>query len=174
MHEPLEEAYLNWLCAKVVDDVDRSIWIGLLTILHRYEFVPLLVGDHNRAEEGLGVRQDFLNEVQYGEVPEEWLHIGCSVFEMLLALASRAAWQTPIPKRQWFWKMLENLRLYDYRQVQDDDVADIENILYNMVWRTYDSSGYGGLFPLDSTEYDQRTVEIWYQLSEYVTENELV
>lgn len=172
MAEPLEETYFRWLCAKVVEDTDRTEWIGLLRWLHMYEFVPILPGDHNRAEEGLSVRQTFLLEFD-NEVGPPW-DPACSIFEMLIALANRASWQTSTPGKRWFWQFIENLGLDSYRWVEPEDAPDVEEKLYALVWRTYDDNGNGGIFPLRSTPYDQRRVEIWYQFSEYVGENNLI
>jgi hypothetical protein len=40
-----------------------------------------------------------------------------------------------------------------------------------VIWRTYDRRGHGGLFPLQRSNRDQRRVEIWYQLSEYLLQD---
>lgn len=37
--------------------------------------------------------------------------------------------------------------------------------------RKYDEFGNGGLFPLRSPSKDQRRVEIWYQLCEYIVQD---
>lgn len=171
MDEPLEEVYFNWLCAKVVEDLDSPIYKDLLRLLHQFEFIPLLVGDHNRAEDGLGVRHEFLCISHYGSNPE-WDHVGCSMLEMFIGFSNKASWQTSSPAREWFWKIMENIKLDEFRRVQDDDIPDIEEALYKVVWRTYDDNGF--MFPLRKTIYDQRTVEIWYQFCEYVDENKLI
>ena len=129
MHEPIEEAYLNWLCATVMENPERPDFRELLHILQSYEFVPLLTGDHNRAEEGLAVRQQFLNETGLDANPE-WNHIACSVLEMLIGLAIRAAWQTVTPPREWFWVFMQNLKLEDYRRIDPEDVPDVFVLQY--------------------------------------------
>ena len=48
-----------------------------------------------------------------------------------------------------------------------DIVADA---MAAIIWRTYDSNGYGGLFPLRNPREDQRKVELWYQLNAYLLE----
>ena len=68
MNEPFEEAYFKWLCAKVdhtnVPTPSLTHW-NLLRILHRNEFVWLLTGDDNRAEDGVDLRHAFLLEKGY-------------------------------------------------------------------------------------------------------------
>ncbi len=157
----------------MLEDTDQPMYWDLLLILHRYEFVPTVQGDYNRASDGLEVRQEFIRVTQYGQAPE-WDHIGCSMLEMLLGLANKASWQTSEPLRVWFWRMIENLRLEDYRRVDPSDIPDIEEKLFTLVWRQYDANGFGGLFPLRMTQHDQRMVEIWYQFCEYVDENKLI
>lgn len=174
MDEPLEDLYFNWLCAKVVSDTDMIDWMVLLKTFHSTEFIPLLAGDHNRAEEGLALRFEFVAELSLLDVPEEWASIECSIFEMMLAFSKRAAWQTSTSTKEWFWKLVENLKLNEFQRIQTSEIYRIEEVLYQLVWRLYDESGYGGLFPLRESEYDQRTVEIWYQFCEYVRENDLV
>ena len=171
--EPLEETYFEWLCAKVLKDAGSPNYKGLLEVLHKYEFVPQVVGDFNRAEDGLAVRQDFLLESHYGMNPD-WDHIGCSFLEFLIGLTRKASWTTSSPAREWFWKLIENLNLDGFRRVTTDDYPDIEEVLYRVVWRVYDDNGNGGLFPLRMTPYDQTKVEVWYQFSEYVDENKLI
>lgn len=173
MPAPLEEEYFIWLCAKVLNNVHQPEYVDLLRIFQRYEFVPLIPGDPNRAEEGMDVRHQFLDAAHYGRT-SEWDHIGCSMLEMFIGLSKRAAWQTSIPEREWFWKIMENLGLGEFRRIGPSDVQVVEDILYAIVWRTYDDNGNGGMFPLRTTQYDQRMIEIWYQFCEYVAENDLV
>ena len=40
-----------------------------------------------------------------------------------------------------------------------------------MLAREYSDNGHGGLFPLKNPKKDQRKVEIWYQMTEYINEN---
>ena len=72
--------------------------------------------------------------------------------------------------RQWFWDMLNNTRLeeYDNNNWNRKAVIDIINMV---IYRQYDYSGNGGLFPLRDPETDQRRVEIWYQLASWLNEN---
>lgn len=176
MPEPLEQQYFKWLCAKVLEKPDGPDYYDLLAILHRTEFIPLLPGDFNRAEEGLDVRGEFLQLAHFHHDDNvDWSHIGCSILEMFIGFAKRAEWQTSSPIRQWFWTIMTNLKLEGLRRITPpDDVKYVEDILYNLVWRLYEDTGDGGMFPMRQSEYDQRTVEIWYQFSEYVIENAII
>jgi hypothetical protein len=58
--------------------------------------------------------------------------------------------------------------LDEYRQVSPSDEPTIKRVLDEFIFRTYTSLGHGGLFPLSDSLYDQRKVEIWSQLFEYL------
>lgn len=172
MREPIENEYFNWLCAKVLQRNQRS-YHELLGILYRTEFVWLVPMDSNRAEDGKELRSDFAREAHMKLDP---LFEGqpCSLFEMFLAFANRASFQTDTPVREWFWSFMENLHLDQFRQISDADRPMIEEILDTFLWRTFDSHGWGGMFPLSRTDRDQRKIEIWWQFCDYVAEHELV
>lgn len=169
MPEPIEETYFNWLCAKVLS-VNVPIYLELMRILYRTEFVWVIAGDENRAEDGCELRDDFLRE-SYLRKDQNWYDQPCSVLEVLIAVAKRASFQTDNPVDYWFWQIVENLGLDEFRQVSNQDVGIIEDILYNFVWRQYDESGHGGMFPMRWPKRDQREVEIWYQFFDYLEEN---
>jgi hypothetical protein len=174
MGEPIQDEYFGWLCAKALPAYSQN-YVDLMRILYRTEFVWLISGDRNRVEDGVELRDYFLREAFMKKDPEsDWFNEPCSVLEVLIAFAKRAEFQTDIPVRDWFWTFLANLDLDEYRRVSSEDLPLIEEILYIFIWRTYNASGYGGLFPLDNPEEDQRKVEIWYQFCAWVDEKELV
>lgn len=172
MTEPIEAEYFNWLCAKVILPYTNNYY-DLMRILYNTEFVWVVAGDRNRKEDGLELRQYFLNETSSDKNPD-WFNDLCSVLEVLIAFAQRASFQTDTPVYDWFWIFMENLNLNEYRRVSKLDETKIEEILYNFIWRIYSENGYGGLFPLDMTEEDQRQVEIWYQFCAWVDEKALI
>lgn len=143
----------------------------LLKKLHTTEFVWLLTGDDNRAADGIELRIEFLLE---GDIPEhpEWLSLGCSILEMLIAFSRRAQFQTDIPAKDWFWEFIENLGLKDCTDGSDFIQEEVDDILYRFVWRTYDEKGYGGIFPINAPQSDQRQVEIWYQFCDYLVDKD--
>jgi hypothetical protein len=70
--------------------------------------------------------------------------------------------------------MVENLdlmRFADDVYLQSDGKHIITMVLDVLLQRTYTNKGVGGLFPLKRSKNDQRKVEIWYQLQEYLAEN---
>lgn len=178
MDEPIEEVYFNWLYSKVasVDIPTPSLtFFTLLRDLHSTEFVWLVSGDDNRAEDGLEIRKEFLTQAYLDQEPS-WLSIPCSVLEMMLAFARRVEFQTDMPSREWFWIFLNNLNLADLPDAADRDVniTDIvTEVMDQFLWRTYREDGRGGMFPLNHTNNDQRKVEIWYQFCEFIVDREM-
>lgn len=100
--------------------------------------------------------------------------LGCSMLEMLIALCHRISFESDRTAGDWFWKLMQNLELRDYtdnkfnRQTEEH----IDECLDRVINRTYEPTGRGGLFPLAAAMQDQRNVEIWYQMSAYLLENE--
>lgn len=170
MPKSLEILYFEWLCSKTNPP---SGFTFLLNKLHNYEFVWQISGDDNREEDCLSLRREFFDDLNLEE-NENFLYEGRhSVLEVLVAFSSRASFATDMPESEWFWIMVQNLGLNQYRDHVCGDEAEIRitNILYKFVWRLYDRKGNGGLFPLRLTNKDQTKVEIWYQFSEYIVEN---
>lgn len=172
MSGPIEEQYFEWLCAKVLDPYAQTSYDGLLRVLQGTEFQWVVHGDHNRVDEGLELRLAFMLETHSNPDPS-WAHTECSVFEMLYALAQKAEFQTSMDARQWFWKMVENLQLAEYRRVTDADIPIIEEVLDNFIWRRYDPSGRGGPFPMRWPHCDMTQAELWYQFCWYVEEEQI-
>lgn len=173
MAEPIENEYFDWLCAKVQKARSPHIYRKLLSVLYQTEFTWVVLGDKNRAEDGIELRLDFLRESNWGNDPQ-WFAQPCSVLEALVAFAFRAEYQTDISAKDWFWEFLDNLDLGEYRQVSNSDEIRINEIVEAFLWRTYDPSGYGGMFPMRWPKDDYRTVEIWYQFCAYLEDRGLI
>jgi len=175
MNEPIEDVYFNWLYTKVASvDVPTpsTTYYTLLRDLHSTEFVWLVSGDDNRAEDGLGVRREFFTQMRLDEdIP--WMFLGCSVLEMLIAFSRRAEFDTDIPARDWFWTFLRNLHLDDLCDARYRISERVAQVMDQFIWRTYLPNGEGGMFPLRDPPEDQRKVELWYQFCEYVVDNGL-
>jgi hypothetical protein len=143
--------------------------VKLLRILHSVEFVWLISGDDNRAEDGLEIRREFLIQSRMDQDPA-WTLLGCSVLEMLIAFSRRTEWQTDISARDWFWIFLTHLGLEDLNDAQGRFDNYVIEVIDRFIWRTYDRNGHGGLFPLYDTDNDQRKIEVYYQFCEYLIE----
>lgn len=167
---PLDEQYFDWLHHQVGSGPEKDCnrtYVKMLERLFFKEFVWFIANDDNRAEDGKDLRREFLGNRQ---VSEDWMWIGCSLLELLVALSRRLAFEADGEPRFWFWQMLSNAGLlifYDNRGVPKEA---IDEALDRIIWRTYDADGRGGLFPLQYPSQDQREVEIWYQMSAYLLE----
>ena len=175
MDERLENMYFNWLAAKVIrveNPTPSNSYEVLLKTLHNTEFVWLLSGDDNRAEDGKELRREFLIA---GDFPdhEEWRTMyPCSVLEMMIAFSRRAEFNSEIPSQQWFWEMLDNLNLKDVNDASAVDPLEIEDVLTHFMFRRYARDGDGGLFPLIRPHQDQTKLEIWQQFCDYLVDKD--
>lgn len=178
MIKPLDEEYFSWLYSKFRPlDVDKLhlSYFRLCRLMYNKEYLWHVPNDDNRVNDGLDLRYTFLfaNHVP-SEDAEVWRSMGCSFLEMLVALAYHLEFDTEIPVADWLFELLVNL---DLDSCNDEsyhfDADDIDLILNRVIFRTYSADGQGGLFPLRSPHRDQRKVEIWYQMSEYLLEKEL-
>ena len=179
MSAHLDELYLEWLYGQVCSvkrkDPRRTYW-NVFKILFTKEFVWIVPNDDNRIQDGVYLRNEFLKEKRF-EIPDtdpDWLHLGCSMLELFVGLARRLAFETNSDITEWFWELLENLDLNSYNDRVDIPRERVEEIMDRVIWRTYRPNGRGGLFPLKNPEKDQRDVELWYQLSAYIIEQELI
>lgn len=174
MTEPLENLYFNWLYSQVCNPDSRrqsEHYIKLFCLMHQTEFLYKIPGDDNRAEDGRDLRPEFLRE-EFIKDDGLFSSQGCSVLEMLIALSRRASFATDESSSVWFWIMLDNLGLSGFHDGRRFDRRHVQAVLDNLIYRTYNSYGLGGLFPLLRTNRDQTKVEIWYQFNEYLFEHE--
>ena len=175
MSQPLDDRYFEWLYSLVAAvrnrNPVRSHW-RLMRQLYVKEFVWLIPNDDNRAEDGKELRYEFINEQGIDEVDQAWLDLGCSVLEMMIALARRAAFESDDEVVEWFWRFIFNLGLNDHTDIAYNSATEreVDNVLDTVIFRTYDADGLGGLFPLTHPRQDQRKVELWYQLAAYLAE----
>jgi hypothetical protein len=173
MDGPLDELYFVWLYSQVGEveekNPNRTYW-RLLRQLYQKEFVWFVPNDDNRIEDGKELRIEFVDDARLEDVDIHWINLGCSMFELLVGLSRRLAFEAEGEPRDWFWEMLDNLDLARLNDGRGFNPETVDEILDRVIYRTYDANGDGGLFPLKDTLNDQRKVELWYQLSEYVLE----
>lgn len=173
---PLEERYFEWLAVQVVNPRLRSNQVSrwsVLEQLHTTEFKWFVRNDDNRAADGKELRSMFLEEFSVSSPTQEWLDLGCSFLEMLIALSGRLAFQTEgISPAEWFWHLLGNAGL----DISDADYEQfgmnlfVEQVLQSINDRTYKKDGRGGLFPLIEPGVDQTKNELWTQMNYYLLE----
>lgn len=181
----LEDAYFEWLYSQVGPlknrNPARNFW-HLCLKLYTTEFVWFVPNDDNRVEDGKELRLEFLSSTRYplDDPHGLFMNLGCSMLEMLVALARLAAFETGRDVVEWFWRFMHNLELDGYSdQVYNRSVGDgvdegVEEVLDRLNQRTYSRNGKGGLFPLRRARQDQREIELWYQMSSYLLEGHYV
>lgn len=173
MSRPLDELYLRWLYAQVGSvrhrAPARTHW-SILRVLFTKEFIWIVPNDDNRVEDGRDLRVEFLKSSGVREPDVAWMELGCSMLEMLIGLSRRLSFETDREPRDWFWHFLHVLHLDHYTDDRTIPEEEVNEILDRVIWRTYGRDGDGGLFPLLNPSRDQRDVEIWYQLNEWLLE----
>lgn len=171
---PLDEAYFNWLCGHVgqiqVRETSRT-YRRLLRLLYQKQFIWHVANDDNRLADGRALRHEFINDLRL-DVDPRWMSLECSFFEMLLALSRRVSFLDDGTPAEWFWHLLENIDLHIFNDRMQMDPADVDAILDEVIWRTYEPTGQGGLFPLKYPSEDQRKCELWDQMNAYLLEND--
>jgi len=181
----LDDAYFEWLYSHIGPlknrNPRRNFW-HLCRKLYTIEFIWFVPNDDNRVEDGKELRQRFLSSTRYklDARDREWMDLGCSMFEMFIALAQLAAFESGRDMGEWFWRFMHNLELDQYTdEVYRHSIGDgvdegVEEVLDRLNQRTYSFDGSGGLFPLRNARQDQREIELWYQLSSYLLEGHYV
>lgn len=90
------------------------------------------------------------------------------MLELLIGLSRRLSFEEDGDSRRWFWQLLTNVNLAQYNDKEKLPLATVDEVLQRVIWRTYNTNGIGGLFPLNNPSKDQREVELWYQMSAYL------
>lgn len=171
MLSSLDEDYLVWLESQVQirPRNRRTTYRQLLMTLYCTEFVWFVPNDDNRAEDGLDLRIEFINDTGL-EPTREFHALGCSMLELMIGLARRLSFEAGGETDRWFWRLVENIGLINCSDDSGVVLRDVENVLERVIFRTYMPDGRGGFFPLKEADEDQRQVELWYQLTAYVLE----
>lgn len=175
-------SYFDWLKNTVDPFVTRGHHEQLFDILHSLVYAPILDLDHNREMDGVGLRDIYLREYGIDNFEsDETIDSPCSVFEFLVALSQRMDYIYSSADRrrlsELFWEILHNIGL-DYQTTTDNDFEIDPQAFQDRVYsaidmvekRTYASNGTGNLFPLSNPKEDQRNVEVWYQMNQYLIE----
>jgi hypothetical protein len=169
----LDDRYLAWLYSLVADVKTRrgprTYW-NLFRLLFKTEFTWFVPNDDNRAEDGRELRFEWATLVDV-HVDRAWAELGCSFLEMLIGLSRRLEFMTEHDCEYWFWHLIGNLGLLGHNDRCKFTEEDVDARTSAVIWRTYDRYGHGGLFPLRFTKNDQRKVELWYQLNEYLLQD---
>lgn len=176
LKDKLWDDYGDWLVDRVgFKRKDR--YFELFATLHNIPFRFYITLDKNREADGLDLREEFALSMGY---PEVKFDEGCSVLEMLVGLAIRVEREyIGDPKEEhpegFFWEMIQNVlgmdKYWRYCSGPRYSEAYVERIINTWLDRDFRYDGYGSIFPLKNPSRDQREVEIWDQMNEYLMEN---
>lgn len=173
---PLDHIYLEWLYKRAIGALQAknpslTYW-KLAKHLNSIPFHWYVRNDDNRAEDGKCLRDEFIDEMAIEDLEIGWLQLDCSMLEMFIAFADRAAFETDMNNGDWFWIFMENLGLRSLsdRAWDDDAEQHVDEVCERIILRKYQRNGAGGLFPLRHAIQDQRKVELAYQLATYLLE----
>lgn len=161
-------AYFRWLC-KLVSPAKSEEYSLLFHDLHNREFYYIIDKDENRAGDGKYLRYEFGEDAGIDNA-ELILSGPCSIFEMLIALASRADGSASLDLvdkksiQKYFWIFMENLGLKEATN-QYYDSSEVQHILDRWMFREYDSDDTETLFP--GSDPDE---EIWFQMQKWMSQ----
>jgi hypothetical protein len=174
----LDEAYFDWLYAQV--GLGKRVKLSqsyrlLLRALFTKEFIWLVPNDDNRIADGKDLRFEFLETrgipgSRISDQEGNWTEMGCSMLELFIGLAHRCSFETDEPFEPWFWQILKNIEIDGFNDARPFDKELVDAKLDAVIWRTFDKSGNGSIFPLHDTNQNQRKIELWYLLSQYILE----
>lgn len=165
MTSQVDYDYFEWLISQV-DIRTNHTYTYVFERMHNLEFVWTVPNDDNRVQDAIDLRLEFLDHAS-GHLNLA----GATLLEVLISVSRRCEFTAGGDAYLWAWRLLKNLGLTKIPDPVDDEGAQkIDDILYALVWRTYDYNGKGGFFPLKYPKEDQTKVEIWYQLNAYVME----
>jgi hypothetical protein len=163
--------YFDWLTQQFeILGKSKRTYQALFLKLFSTEFVWTIPGDDNRVKDALDLRREFENQggPRFGRI--QTLQF-VTVLEVLLALSRRLAFLAGGEAPEWAWHLLENLNIEGCSDpLTLTQSGHIDEVLDALVWRTYQKNGRGGFFPLKKPKGDQRKVELWYQMQEYISE----
>lgn len=176
--DELVNRYFEWMYQLVTDDrYSNKSYRKLFAALYDTEFTFDIPMDGNRAEDGIELRYRFGYEqsLESTMIASFLDDRPCSILEMMIALSIRCEEHImddpDVGNRtgQWFWNMIVNLGLGSMDNSKFDKLY-VEETLERFLTRRYERTGEGGLFTVKHPRRDMRTVEIWYQMSWYLSE----
>lgn len=165
------QVYFNWLSSMVMGTSEKARYNVLVTQLFLTDFTWFIPNDDNRGFEGIELRNRYYEETGHNYYEEK-----VSFLEVLIALSIRCHDMSgEMTVKKWFWKLMNNVGLdyfIDERYRIGTAASAVHEIVDRILNRTYERSGEGGLFPLrkKNIRNDQRRVELWYQMCEYIND----
>ncbi len=177
----LNDNYFKWLLGILGFKEPISCrYISMLSYMYSTSFKltdPIVGHDDNRLNDGFELRATYSNNFTMPDLPgifdEE-----VSVLEVLVAFAMRIdddiMYDGNLHASKWFFIMVDNLGMTNFtddRLGLDWCIDDEEQILDIWMSRQYGPDGKGSIFPINCNVFDQRDLEMWYQMQEWFKEH---
>lgn len=173
MESSYRDRYFKHLC-QTIEFIDPSHpdYEFLLLDLMDIEFYAVHPMDENRIGDAANYRAVYFRD--YG-IPSGMEGTPCSFLEVLVALAKRFGFLvsglSEDLTKYCFWKMIENCGLSVFDNLhyhQNGGKLEVWEIVTRIMDRTYEINGVGGLFPMRCPKQNQREVELFYQMNQYI------
>lgn len=177
----LNDMYFKWLLEILGFKEPMSCrYTDMLMYLYSTDFRltdPVVGHDDNRLNDGFELRADYSNSFTDPDLPPIFGE-PVSVLEVLVAFARRIdddiMYDGNLHASKWFFIMIDNLGMTNFTNDRlgiDWTIDDEAQIIDIWMSRQFDSDGTGSIFPVKTTTFDQRNVEMWYQMQEWFSEN---
>lgn len=163
----MRDDYFDWLLDKI--DFNRRGYNDLMQTLFEIPFVIIIDRDKNRELDAMDLFYEYIDSRT--SIYRSYI----SVLEILIALAIRIDNEyigdpsDPNPEHI-FWEMCCNLGLEKYTN-RKFNYDSVRSIIEEWLYRDFDYDGEGSIFPIKDPIQDQRKIEIWSQMQEYLSEN---
>lgn len=172
-YDEMEKLYFDWIKNLISNDVEASDYEKLLSFLNDIPFSYIIPMDDNRISDGIDLRYRFGYEtdIPYAQIATYLDIKSASLLEVMVALSLRIEEQfiNGDDVGRWFWIMIDNLGLIEYKDLYFDK-AKVDRIIKKFMERDYNKNGSGGLFITNDITKDMRNIEIWDQMHLYLNE----
>ena len=167
--------YFEWLKSQV-DFLDfPEKYDRLFSALQARIFTYKHPMDKNRAMDAISMR-DLYREETEKRAPSNVLPP--TVLEFFVAISKRMNYICSSfdqdKTKEIFWRLMANLKLNDMSDVRYEILGgdrQVNDILDRFLDRQYEVDGSdGGLFPMARPRQNQREIEIWYQMNQYLSD----
>lgn len=149
----------------------RGDYVEIAHLLFDIPFKAALTLDLNRSYDALVLREEIISRRgnKYSGQPNCLEVLWCLALDMSDLSLEGDGYSDPTDD---FWELFSNLGLQKFKEMGSiSEAREAHFLINNWLDRRYDRSGNGGIFPLRKAGTDQRKVEIWYQMQEYLEEN---
>ena len=169
--------YLDWLWDIVSYEKDHTEYYEAFRLLYDIPYRYVMAWDAHRISDGNKMREQFIYDRKYARSRIEQLKTDydISVLEVIIGMIIRAVemWgegDLEAEVEDIFWDCLDNLGILDYDILDPNERECALACIDDFLDRKYRPNGAGGLFYIPKPAEDLRKVELWMQLSWYMTE----